>query len=93
MLIALRANRRGLVTAGSVTLVCAVASTLLELGRYADIGPWWQARYSLPLLVGVPLLVVTGLTWSLRRLAAAAMALGTVATQVLVIVWYVGRFR
>ena len=93
VLIALRANRRGLVTAGSVTLVCAVASTLLELGRYADIGPWWQARYSLPLLVGVPLLVVTGLTWSLRRLAAAAMALGTVATQVLVIVWYVGRFR
>ena len=58
-----------------------------------NVGAWWQARYSMPLLVGVPLLLVTGLRWSLGRLAAAAIALGTVATQVLVIVWYVGRFR
>ena len=51
------ANRRGLVAAGAVALIAAVTAWTFELLQGDDSGTYWQGRYSLPLLVGVPLLI------------------------------------
>ncbi|MAT07121.1 MAG: hypothetical protein CL424_18970 [Acidimicrobiaceae bacterium] len=55
---ALITDQRGLVVAGSVVAVAAVSSWTFELLQDNDSGTYWQGRYSLPLLIGAPLLLV-----------------------------------
>ena len=57
---ALVTNVRGLVTAGLLVVVAAVSSWTFELLQDNDTGTYWQGRYSLPLLIGLPLLLVLG---------------------------------
>ncbi|TDT17293.1 putative membrane protein DUF2142 [Ilumatobacter fluminis] len=55
---ALITNLRGLVAAVVLVLVAALSSWTFELLQNNDSGTYWQGRYSLPLLIGVPLLLV-----------------------------------
>ena len=57
---ALIANTRGLLAGGVLVFVAAVSSWTFELLQNNDSGTYWQGRYSLPLLVGLPLLLVLG---------------------------------
>lgn len=56
---ALVTNIRGLITAGLLVAVAAVSSWTFELLQNNDSGTYWQGRYSLPLLIGLPLLLVS----------------------------------
>jgi hypothetical protein len=51
-------NRRAMCTAGIVTAVAIVSSWTFELLQGNETGTYWQGRYSLPLVVGIPLLLV-----------------------------------
>lgn len=56
---ALIANVRGLVAAAMLVFVAALSSWTFELLQNNESGTYWQGRYSLPLLIGLPLLLVT----------------------------------
>jgi CDP-diglyceride synthetase len=56
---ALVGNVRGLLAAGVLVSVAALSSWTFELLQDNDSGTYWQGRYSLPLLIGLPLLLVT----------------------------------
>lgn len=51
------ANRRGLIAAGAVAVAAAVTSWTFELLQGNNSGTYWQGRYSLPLLIGIPVLL------------------------------------
>ena len=59
---ALVTNVRGLVAAGTLVAVAAWSSWTFELLQNNDSGTYWQGRYSLPLLIGVPLLLAVRAT-------------------------------
>lgn len=40
-----------------VLAAAVVAAWLLQLGTSGAVGPYWQARYSLPLLIGIPMVL------------------------------------
>ena len=55
---ALLTDVRGLMAAGLLVFVAALTSWTFELLQNNDSGTYWQGRYSLPLLIGLPLLLV-----------------------------------
>jgi hypothetical protein len=51
------ADRRPVIVGVAVVAVAAVAAWLLELAQGNDSGTYWQGRYYLPFLMGVPILI------------------------------------
>jgi hypothetical protein len=50
-------NRRAMYTAGIVAALAIVSSWTFELLQGNETGTYWQGRYSLPLVIGLPLLL------------------------------------
>lgn len=80
------ATRRAVVAGVGVLVVAVVAAWALEMARGNTTGTYWQGRYSLPLLLGVPMLVglplVTTTRRDVERLACVAAASGAALTSV-----------
>ena len=51
--------RTKLVALGLVAFIFAIA-TAFEIHYFSEVGAWWQARYGMPLLIGVPLVLTLG---------------------------------
>ena len=87
-----RWNRRGLVGAVVLVGLAVVSASILELKRFDDIGPWWQARYSVPLLIGMPLLLVSRSQASPSRRARSVLGAAAVGVHLAALAWAVHRF-
>ncbi len=51
-------QRRSVIGATCALLVLILVSWILEIGQGSSYGSYWQGRYSMPLFVGLPLLMV-----------------------------------
>ena len=88
---------RALVTGIAVLGLAVVAAWILEMARGNTTGTYWQGRYSLPLLMGVPMLVGLPLVSARRWLAGGERMVATtvvgVAALVAVVVFVVAVRR
>jgi len=71
--------RDGLIWAGALIAAIAVSSWVLELVQGNPSGLYWQGRYSIPLLVGVPLLLARSLPNTRNRLDVVGRVVGVLA--------------
>jgi hypothetical protein len=92
-------ERRPAWTGIGVLVAAIVAAWVLEMARGNTTGTYWQGRYSLPLLMGVPMLFGLPLVERLRRatqqwLAPAIASIGALVSIVVFVVavrrWGVG---
>ncbi len=84
--------RDGLIWAGVLTAAMALTSWVLELVHGNTSGLYWQGRYSIPLLVGVPLLLAHSLTIRRDRMDVIGRVVGVVALVVVnVAAWAAAR--
>jgi len=90
-----RGERRPAWTGVGVLVVAMVAAWVLEMARGNTTGTYWQGRYSLPLLMGVPMLFGLPLLDRLGRLPVqrVARALAAVAASVSIVVFVVAVRR
>jgi hypothetical protein len=94
-----RSERRPAWTAVGVLCAAVVAAWVLEMARGNTTGTYWQGRYSLPLLMGVPMLFGLPLVERLgsatgQRLARVIASVGALVSIVVFVVavrrWGVG---
>ncbi|MFN8053570.1 MAG: hypothetical protein U0Q22_19195 [Acidimicrobiales bacterium] len=90
--VAWRRGRRGFVGGIVLASVAFVVAVVIELGQFDEFGPWWQARYSLPLLVGVPLILCSRTIVEVPANVRAGVATVFVLVQIGVLGWGVHRF-
>lgn len=64
-----------------------VAAWVLELGQGANYGSYWQGRYSMPFVVGLPLLLAIRTGASPR--AGTSMTVARLGTPLVVTVWVI----
>lgn len=87
---AARPSARTCALAAAVLAAGVVVSVGMQAHEYDTLGYWWQGRYVLPLLAGVPLLLAYGAgstTRSARRLAVAAAGIPVVLATTGLVVW------
>lgn len=88
--VVVRPARRNLATAGALVVAGFSIALLIEAMGFDTLGYWWQGRYLLPLLVGVPLLLAEGGTRTPRRAAVVTVA-AAVVTLDTVALWWLAR--
>lgn len=57
--VAVRPSRRSVFEVGLLVLLAEVISVALATSEYQTLGYWWQGRYTLPLICGVPILLLS----------------------------------
>lgn len=70
----LAGSSRPAIIAGAVLSVAVLTSWAFELQEGSTYGRYWQGRYSLPLLVGVPIVLATSLARSSEPAAGLRLA-------------------
>jgi hypothetical protein len=83
-------HRRAAVV-GAASLVVVVATAwLLELGQGSVSGTYWQGRYSMPLVVGLPLLLATRPRRSVAEPSEPSRLTTAVSAPLAVVIWLIG---
>lgn len=95
---AVKAGRRVRTVIGGLALTCLVVPTLVSFSQAAHLGVFGQARYWMPLWVGLPVVACAAIGEDLARLGrrgvrlVMAVGLGAFGLQVLGWAWAVLRY-
>ena len=93
VVVAVRRSRpRAVAVAGLLAVGVLVVPVVLEARSISDVGYFWQGRYTLPLAVGVPLVLAAGSRASARRPLLALLLTVVAACHLVVYVVALGRY-
>jgi hypothetical protein len=82
--------RRAAIVGAASFVAVVVTAWLLELGQGSVSGTYWQGRYSVPLVVGLPLLLATRPRRSLRGPAPSSGLVTGFSGPLAGVVWVIG---
>jgi peptidoglycan/LPS O-acetylase OafA/YrhL len=87
-----RSRPRAVAVAGLLAVGVLVVPVALEARSISDVGYFWQGRYTLPLAVGVPLVLAAGSRASARRPLLALLLTVLAACHLVGYVVALGRY-